>query len=234
MDRRTFMSLVSGGLLAAPLAVEAQQVERGRVPRIGVTLTPTSGPGLQYARAFEEGLRDRGYVPNRNLMIEYRTSSDKPELTPEVIDELVRLNVAAHVLGATPLSFEVRRPEEFEGAFASMKREHIDGLVVLPDSFFFNHRTRIVELETRNRIPAMHDTREYVDATGFMSYGPSLADLWRRAAGYVDKILKGAKPGDLPVEQPTKFELVINLKTAKALRLTIPQSLLQRADEVIQ
>jgi putative ABC transport system substrate-binding protein len=106
--------------------------------------------------------------------------------------------------------------------------------VVLPDSFFFNHRTRIVELETRNRIPAMHDTREYVDATGFMSYGPSLADLWRRAAGYVDKILKGAKPGDLPVEQPTKFELVISLKTAKALGLTIPQSLLGRADEVIQ
>jgi putative ABC transport system substrate-binding protein len=148
--------------------------------------------------------------------------------TKQALDPLLwnESQAAAHLLGATLLSFEVRRPEEFEGAFASMKREHIDGLVVLPDSFFFNHRTRIVELETRNRIPTMHDTREFVDA--------SLSDLWRRAAGYVDKILKGAKPADLPVEQPTKFELVINLKTAKALGLTVPQALLSRADEIIQ
>jgi putative ABC transport system substrate-binding protein len=99
---------------------------------------------------------------------------------------------------------------------------------------FVNERRRLVDLAAKNRLPAVHPWREYVDAGGLMAYGPNVADLYRRAATYVDKILKGAKPGDLPIEQPTKFELVINLKTAKALGLTIPQSLLGRADEVIQ
>jgi putative ABC transport system substrate-binding protein len=99
---------------------------------------------------------------------------------------------------------------------------------------FNNERRRLVDLATKNRLPAVYSWREFVDAGGLMSYGVDLADLWRRAATYVDKILKGAKPADLPVEQPTKFELVINLKTAKTLGLTIPQSVLARADEVIQ
>jgi putative ABC transport system substrate-binding protein len=99
---------------------------------------------------------------------------------------------------------------------------------------FSSKRRRLVDLAAKNRLPALFSFREYVDAGGLMSYGPNLADLFRRAATYVDKILKGAKPGDLPVEQPTKFELVINLKTAKALGLTIPQSVLGRADQVIQ
>jgi putative ABC transport system substrate-binding protein len=99
---------------------------------------------------------------------------------------------------------------------------------------FFIERKRLVDLAAKNRLPAVYSSRDFVDAEGLMSYGPDLADLFRRAATYVDKILKGAKPGDLPVEQPTKFELVINLKTAKALGLTIPPSLLHRADQIIE
>jgi putative ABC transport system substrate-binding protein len=99
---------------------------------------------------------------------------------------------------------------------------------------FFTERRRLVDLAAKNRLPAVYPWREFVEADGLMSYGPNVADLYRRAATYVDKILRGAKPGDLPVEQPTKFELVINLKTAKALGLMIPPSLLGRADEVVQ
>jgi putative ABC transport system substrate-binding protein len=115
-----------------------------------------------------------------------------------------------------------------------MTSVRVGALTVLGSAMFFNERRRLVDLAAKNRLPAVYGLREYVDAGGLLSYGPNIADLFRRAATYVDRILKGAKPGDLPVEQPTKFELVINLKTAKALGLTIPQSVLGRADEVIQ
>ena len=114
-----------------------------------------------------------------------------------------------------------------------MAKERVGALLVLSDAIFGSHRTRLADLAARSRLPAAYGVRESVEAGGLMSYGPSFLDLFRRAATYVDKILKGARPGDLPVEQPTKFELVINLKTAKALGLTIPPSLLQRADQLI-
>ena len=141
---------------------------------------------------------------------------------------------AARKLGVTLQTQEVREPGEFEGAFVAMRKGRPDALIVLSDSLFTNQRARILELAAKSRLPAVYDVRLFPESGGFMSYGPNIADLFRRAATYVDKILKGAKPGDLPIEQPTKFELVINLKTAKALGLTIPQSLLARADEVIQ
>ncbi len=142
--------------------------------------------------------------------------------------------VAARSLGVQLQILEARGPEEFESAFATMTRERASALLVLHDGMFLLHPTRIADLAAKSRLPAMYQLREHVDAGGLMVYGPSLRDNFRRAATYVDKILKGAKPADLPVEQPTKFELVINLKTAKALGLTIPRSILIRADEVIR
>jgi putative ABC transport system substrate-binding protein len=132
-------------------------------------------------------------------------------------------------------SVEVPRAEDLERAFSAVTKQRAQAIVVLaPNPVLFANRDQLVSLAQRNRLPSMYAQSEFVKAGGLVSYGPSIPDLWRRAAAYVDKILKGAKPGDLPVEQPTKFELVINLKTAKALGLTIPQSVLLRADEVIQ
>jgi len=141
---------------------------------------------------------------------------------------------AARSLGVTFQSVEVRGRNEFEGAFAAMVRERANGIVVATDPVILGPRSEVVLLAARNRLPAVYGLREFPEVGGFMSYGPNVADQFRRAAVYVDKILKGAKPGDLPVEQATKFELVINLKTAKALGLTIPPSLLGRADQVIE
>ena len=142
--------------------------------------------------------------------------------------------VAAKSLGVQLQLLEARGPDAFDGAFAAMAKERVGALLVITDPIFLLYRTRLADLVARRRLPAAGGYRELVEAGGLMSYGPSIPDLWRRAAIYVDKILRGAKPADLPVEQPTKFELVINLKTAKALGLRIPQSVLGRADEIIQ
>ena len=141
---------------------------------------------------------------------------------------------AAQKLALKLQSVEVRGLDDFDRAFAAMAREHADALLALSDGFIGNNRRRIVDLAFKHRLPAMYELKGYVDEGGLMSYGPHVPDMWRRAATYVDKILKGAKPADLPVEQPMKFELVINLKTAKAFGLTIPQSVLIRADQAIQ
>jgi putative ABC transport system substrate-binding protein len=140
----------------------------------------------------------------------------------------------AQALKVTLQPFEVARSEQLEAAFDALTRWRADLLFVFGDPVTFTLRTRVAELAARYKVPAMYLFREHVEAGGLMCYGPSMLDLYRRAASHVGKILKGAKPADLPVEQPTKFELVINLKTAKALGLTIPPSLLSRADEVIQ
>ena len=143
------------------------------------------------------------------------------------------ITAAARSLGLQLQLLEAREPGEFDGAFAAMAKEHAGGLLVVGDSMFFLHRARLADLAVRHRLPSMSTQTQWVEVGGLMSYAASLPELYRRAAIYVDKILKGAKPADLPIEQPTKFELVINLKTAKALGLTIPQSLLLRADQVI-
>jgi ABC-type uncharacterized transport system substrate-binding protein len=144
------------------------------------------------------------------------------------------MRAAAQVFGMTLESVEIRGPDDFDAAFSTMARERADALIAFSDPSIIFHGRRIADLAAKSRLPAVYAAREVVDVGGLMSYGPSISDMFRRAAVYVGKILKGAKPADLPMEQPTKFELVVNLKTAKALGLTIPQSLLTRADEVIR
>jgi putative ABC transport system substrate-binding protein len=141
---------------------------------------------------------------------------------------------AAEVLGMKMLSLGVRTREEIEDAFATIRRERPEGLLVLADRLFLHHRQRIMDFATEHRLPGVHAYRELVEVGGLMSFGPSYADMHRRAAIYVDRILKGAKPGDLPVERPASFELVVNLKSAKAFGLTIPHSVIMRASEVIR
>jgi ABC-type uncharacterized transport system substrate-binding protein len=143
-------------------------------------------------------------------------------------------DVAAQALGVQLHLVEARGPDAFDSAFAAMTRAHAGALLVLGDPMFRQHRSRLAELAATSRLPTVHNDRAYVEAGGLLCYGPSHPDMYRRAATYVDKILKGAKPADLPVEQPTHFELVINLKTVQALGITMPPSLLLLADEVIQ
>jgi putative tryptophan/tyrosine transport system substrate-binding protein len=141
---------------------------------------------------------------------------------------------AARKLRIEIQSLEVRTPDDINGALEAAVQKNANALITVEDPLTVDHRKQIADFAAQNRLPAIYGVREFVDAGGFVSYGAHVADLYRRAAIYVDKILKGAKPSDLPVEQPTKFELVINLKAAKALGLTVPPSLLARADEVIE
>ena len=160
----------------------------------------------------------------------------KPDAMPDLARE-VRLKEAeasARALGVKLQVFEARRPEDFDRVFSDMSKAPADALVVWPTPLFQLERRRLSDLAAKHRLPAVFPFKNYVEAGGLMSYGPNPLDLSRRAAIYVGKILKGAKPSDLPVEQPTKFELVINLKTAKMLGIIVPASLLARADEVIE
>jgi ABC-type uncharacterized transport system substrate-binding protein len=147
---------------------------------------------------------------------------------------LEEMEAAARALSVQLQRFEAQGPNDFGRAFAAMSRERVGGLILVPSGMFVDERRRIVDLAAKNRLPAMFFFREFAEAGGLMSYGPNFRELWRRAATYVDRILKGAKPSDLPVEQPTRFELMINLKTAKTVGLTIPQTILLQADQVIE
>jgi putative tryptophan/tyrosine transport system substrate-binding protein len=179
-------------------------------------------------------------------------SGKQLELLKEIIPKLSRVAVlgtstipgstqvlreteaAAGVFGVQLQYLEVRGPTDIEMAFRAASKEHAHAVLVLPNPVTLSHRTKVVDLAVKTRLPAMYPQSEYVEEGGLMTYGPSINDLFRRAATYVDKILKGAKPADLPVEQPTKFELIINLKAAKQIGLTIPPNVLVRADKVIK
>jgi putative ABC transport system substrate-binding protein len=153
---------------------------------------------------------------------------------PTLVTQRKQIEVAARSLGFQPQFLDVRKPEDLGRAFDTAVKHRANAVHVGLDFLAQSNLGRIVDLAAKHRLPTIYSTRDFADAGGLMAYGVSRLEMYRHAATYVDKIFKGAKPGDLPVEQPTKFELVINLKTAKTLGLTIPQSLLQRADEVIQ
>jgi putative tryptophan/tyrosine transport system substrate-binding protein len=141
---------------------------------------------------------------------------------------------AARALGLALRPLNARRPDEIDGAFTAMSRARADGLVVFADPVFLSVRARIADLAMKGHLPTISELREHAEAGGLLRYGPSLPDLFRRAAGYVDRLLKGANPADLPVERPSKFDLVVNLKTAKALGLSIPTAMLARVDQIIE
>jgi ABC-type uncharacterized transport system substrate-binding protein len=327
MDRRRFLLTWLVGALAAPLAAEARQAPR--VSRIGALHPGVPAAASQLVAAFNQGLRERGYVEGQNIVVERRFAEARADRLSEIAAELVRLKLdvivtasdggiaavrqqtqtipivmanstnpvetgfvaslarpggnvtglsgvspelstkrlaflkeaipglarvafmwnpevrgavldyketesAARSLGLQLQSVEVSRVGDIDRAPTALATGRAEALIVAGSPLTYINRARLASLAQKNRLPSMYSQSEYVEAGGLISYGPNLADGWRRAATYVDKILKGAKPGDLPVEQPIKFELVINLKTAKALGRTIPPSLLARADQVIE
>jgi putative ABC transport system substrate-binding protein len=161
-------------------------------------------------------------------------SSTNPGASPSLPLTIANIKAAARSLGIQLQLLEAREPSEFDRAFAAMASGRAEALLLTGDPMFFLHRERLARLALKGRLPSMSTQEQWVDAGGLVSYGPSLPDTCRRAATYVDKVLRGSRPADLPVEQPTKFELVLNLTTARSLGLTIPQPLLQRADQLIQ
>jgi putative ABC transport system substrate-binding protein len=236
-------------VIVAPGTALAQGARRATttIPIVLVTAGNPVGDGLIKSFA-----RPGGNVTGLTMAVSQEIGGKLLELLKEAVPTVSRVAIlwnpltaphtpavketeaAARTLGLTLEPVRARRPDEIEGTFAAILRARADGLIVLADPVFLSVRARIAELATKGHLSTVHELREHVEAGGLMSYGPSLPDLFRRAAGYVDRILKGAKPADLPVERPSKFELVVNLKAAKALGLTLPPSVLERADEIIK
>jgi len=232
-------------LTGGPFSTHAATDATGKIPIVMAFDNDPIGNGFVASLA-----RPGGNITG--LSTEYPEISGKQlELLNEIFPRLARLAVLGNVnepgnaqalketqraasgFGVKVQFLDVRGPEDIETAFKTASKEH-DAALVLAGAVFFSQRPRLVQLAIKYRVPAVYQASEYVDAGGLMTYGVSINDLFRRAAAYVDKILKGAKPADLPVEQPTKFELVINLKTAKQIGFTIPASVLARADRVIK
>ena len=232
-------------ILAGPTS--AAVAAKKATSTIPIVTTSAGDPGIGLVASLS---RPGGNVTGLSFSVDMATFGKGLELLKETVPKVRRVailsnpanqahalalkEVAARSAGVHLQLLEARGPNEFDGAFAAMARERVGALLVMADSTFGFHRARLRDLAAKGRLPTMYGLREHTEAGGLMSYGADARDNFRRAATYVDKILKGAKPGDLPIEQPTKFELVINLKTAKTLGLTIPPSVLGRADEVIR
>jgi len=239
-------------LFAAPVA-DAQSP--ATVPRIGYVWSGPPGSDPEEVRGFRQGLREVGYVEGRNLLIEYRYAGGDIDRVPQLIAGLLDLKVAILITPGTPVTAIAKREAGAlpivtvvndpvgagfakslarpGGTFTSMSGTRTTAVIIVNDPFFSAQRAQIAQLVASHRIAAFAGLGHFVESGALMSYGPSLFDLFRRSANWIDKILKGAKPADLAIEQPTLFELVINAKTAKALGLTMPRSLLLRADRII-
>jgi putative tryptophan/tyrosine transport system substrate-binding protein len=231
---------------AGTLAPLAAKQASSTIPIVMTAAGDPLGSGLVASLA-----RPGGNVTGMSLMAP-DLGGKRLELLKEVLPRLARVVVlwnaanpysalvfkethaAGRTLGIEVQSLEVRAPDDFDGVFEAARRQRPDALITVEDPLTASHRHGVADFTLEQQLPSLHGLREFAAAGGLMSYGASLADLFRRAAGYVDKILRGAKPADLPVQQPSKFELVINLKTAKALGLEAPPSLLATADEVIE
>jgi putative ABC transport system substrate-binding protein len=199
--------------------VESLARPGGNVTGLSNQISDTGGKKLEFMREIVPSLRQVAILANVG--------------NPAAVLDMVEAQAAARKLGLEVTTSEIRRAADIAPAFDALKG-HADALYVCTDPLVNTHRIRVNILALAARLPTIHSLREYVEAGGLMSYGPNIPDLLRRAADFVDKILHGARPADIPVEQPTKFDLVINLTTAKALGLTIPESLLARATEVIE
>jgi len=210
-------------MTVAPDPVEQELVASLAHPGGNVTGLTSMAPGT--SQKLVELLREAVPLASRFAVV------GTPGSTPEIRREL---QTAAQQGRITLAFIEIKSPDDFDSALARAKKDGASGIIAPLGALTYAHRAKLVQLALKHRLPGIYWVRDYVEAGGLMSYGANFADVGRRAAYFVDRILKGAKPGDLPVEQPTKFELVINMKTAKALGLTIPQSILIRADEIIQ
>jgi putative ABC transport system substrate-binding protein len=200
--------------------VQSQARPEGQVTGIMATLDSLLGKQLELVRELVPGATRIGMLVNVS--------------NPGNAFHLKAAKAAALVLGITLVPIEVRTPEDIDGAFNTLTQERAELLLIIPEGLFINERRRIVALAAVARLPTIYGSRDLAEAGGLMSYGTNVREGWQRAAAFVDKILKGAKPGDLPVEFPTKLELVINLKAAKALGLEVPPLLIAQADELIE
>jgi len=235
--------IVTSGSIAASVAKRATSVipivmATGGVDAVGTGLVASlarPGGNVTGVTSMGAGLTGKRFEILREVLprmsrLAVLWHADNPGSVPLVRE----LETAARSSRIALQNLGVKSAEEFAGAFTAMTRERAEAVFVVAGPYLFSERRRLSELALKHRLPSMHGTSEYVDAGGLLSYAPSYSDLFRHAADYVDKILKGAKPGDLPIEQPTKFELIINLKTSKALGVKIPPAILFRAERVIE
>ena len=212
------------------MTIVADPLVTGLVPSLARPAGNITGTSLQFPESVAKRLQLLNEIVPKVSRVAVLWNSASPITPPQ----FTQVEAAAQALRMRLEPLEVRTPDDFERAFQAAARSRAGALLVLNDFFIDQHLSRIAVLAAKSRLPSMYGARAFAEAGGLMSYGPDFLDISRRAAIYVDKILKGAKPADLPVAQPTKFDLVINLKTAKAIGLTIPPSLLQRADQVIE